>query len=145
LIQASLLNRQVDAHPGRILVFSKVGVIARKCVALIAEVDFFLLVAAAYPTLFEKLALLATAPLAVFFGKIIQHFPESRILFKNRAAQLGFESFGIGVEVPESRFECQTVFADIAIHMGETFFAAQAAGCDTGFDLFRGHFLAPSI
>jgi hypothetical protein len=81
-------------------------------------------VTGAYPTVSKHLTLLVTASLAVFRSKVIQHFLEIRIFFKNRITQQGFISFGIDAEIPEFFFEFKTVPADISVHMGKAFFTA---------------------
>ncbi len=122
LFHAGLLNSAVDPHPGLILFFAKVRPITGKLAALIAEIDFFVLVTAADAACFEEFALFMTAPFAVLLGKIIEHLFKRRIVLKDRIAKLGFEPFGIGFEVSQPLLERQAVLANVAIRLGKTFF-----------------------
>jgi hypothetical protein len=105
-------------------VFVKVRSVTGKLVTLVAEINLFFLVTGAHPTVLKHLTLLATASFTVFRSKVIEHFLEIRIFFKNGFTQQSFVSLGIDLEIPEFFFEFQTVPADISVHMGKAFFTA---------------------
>jgi hypothetical protein len=139
LFQARYLDFLVDQHPYFIQTFVEIGFVTRELVTLVAEINLFFLVTGADPAVPKQLALLVPASPAVFRSQVIQHFLEIGVFFKDRVAQQRFEPLGVGFEISQFFFELETVAADIAVHMGKTGFAAQAAGGHGRLDLFIIH------
>jgi hypothetical protein len=133
----------IYGHPVFVQAVVKIGMAAWKLVTLITKINPHLLVAWPHSAVFEKLALLISAALAVFRCEIVQHFFKGGIFLENRITQQSFKPLGVDMEITQLFLKLHAEPPDITPGMGKTGFTAQAARGDGFLDGFTAHLAPP--